>query len=124
MGVEASSSSNTKNLSLTCKQALCSHMKVYMRRQEQESSSSEDDGDKDEDSDEEDEQRTSSDEEIDSKIVKLISRLEKDIKRINAKIDHPIIIKDLVNTIDHIKKEKKKTKKKRETKGRAKALLV
>ena len=47
--------------------------------------------------------------------------MEKNIKKINAKIDHPISMKDLVKTIDHIKKEKKKSKNKRETRGRAKA---
>ena len=39
--------------------------------------------------------------------------MEKDLKRINAKINHPIYMKNLINTIDHIKKEKK-TKNKRE----------
>ena len=60
---------------------------------------------------------------MDPKIAKLISRLEKELKRINAKIDHPIFMKNLVNTIDHIKKEKK-IKNKREIRGKAKYLQV
>ena len=89
-----------------------------MRRQEQESSSSE--NDEDEESNEEDDQSTSSDEEIDPKMAKLFSKIEKNMKRINARIDDPIFIEDLVNTIDLIKKEKK-TKNKSETRRRDKA---
>ena len=59
---------------------------------------------------------------MDPEVAKLISQVERNIKKINAKIDHPISMKDLVKTIDHIKKEKKTKIKKRETKGRAKAL--
>ena len=47
--------------------------------------------------------------------------MEKNIKKINAKTDHPISMNDLVKTIDHFKKKKKKTKNNRETRGRAKA---
>ena len=61
-----------------------------MRRQEQESSSGEDYGDQDEESYEEDEKNTSSDEEMDPEVTKLILQVEKNIKKINAKIDHSI----------------------------------
>ena len=121
MEVEAHTLSNIKNLALTSKQAQCQHMKARMRRKEQELNSSEDDGDEDEESYKEDEQSTSSDEEVDSAFTNFISHVEKNIKKFNTKIDHPISMK--VKTIDHIKKEKKTKIKKRETKGRAKALM-
>ena len=52
-------------------------------------------------------------------MVKLISQVEENIKKINTKIDQRISMKDLIKTIDRIKKEKK-TKIKREIRGRAK----
>ena len=56
---------------------------------------------------------------MDPEVAKLIYQVEKNIKNINTKIHHRISMKDLVKTIDHIKKEK--TKSKREIRGRAKA---
>ena len=67
-----------------------------MRRQEQESSSSEDDEDEDDESYEEDKQSTSSGEDMDPEVAKLISQVEKNITKINTKIDHSIYMKDLV----------------------------
>ena len=122
MEVETPTSSGAKNFKLTSKETPCPHMKAKMRRQEQESSSSEDDGDQNEESYEEDDQSTSSNEEFDSKITKFFSKLEKNMKMINTKVDHHISIEDLINTIDHIKNEKKTKIKKRETRGRAKTL--
>ena len=55
-------------------------------------------------------------------MVNLLPKLEKNKKRINAKVDHPISIENVVNRIDHIKKEKKTKIKKREARGRAKTL--
>ena len=121
MGVEAPTSSDAKNLALTSKQAQCTHMKAKMRRQEQESSSSEDDGEEDEESEEEDEQSSSSDEEMDPKMAKLMAQIEKNIKKINTMVDHPISLRALVKTMDHVKKEKMKKMKRRETRSRAKA---
>ena len=83
--------------------------------------SSEDDDEEELESNEEDDQSTSSDEEIDPKIAKLMQQVEENIKRINAKIDHPISLKELIKTTNHIKK-KNRIKNKREIRGRAKAL--
>ena len=52
-------------------------------------------------------------------VAKLISQVKKNLQKINTKIHHPIFMNNLVNTIDHIKKEKKTKIKKRGTRGKS-----